>query len=346
MELHDLKIRLQQQLSDGLVTVVGSGLSCAEGLPGMGELAAHLCKVISPGLVGPDVAAWTEISRLIFDKGLEAALLEKAPSAGIEAAIARATAELISERERALIAEVFVGTRILRLTRLIGHLLKPASGLPIITTNYDRLVEVAVEQADLGVDTMFVGRYAGTLNERESRLSFCREVTLKKARIVYRYKPRAIVFKPHGSLDWYLCNGKPVHHPNELPGAVRLIITPGQNKFRNGYESPFDHHRGRANEAIDRASRFLILGYGFNDDHLETHLSPAIRGGRPTLMMTFKLSAAAEALALGNASVIALDKSNQGGKDGTRVIIDRIPIFIPELALWDVNTFITEVLEP
>lgn len=346
MELHELKTHLQQHLSDGLVTIVGSGLSCAEGLPGMGELANHLHAVIGPDLSSADVATWSEIVPLIQSKGLEAALLEKPPSAGLEAAIATATAELIAARERSIVTEVFAGARTLRLTRLIAHLLKPSSGLPIVTTNYDRLVEIAAEEAGLGVDTMFVGRFSGTLNERESRLSFCRDVTLKKNHVAYHYHPRALVCKPHGSLDWYLRNGKPVHYAGDLPGAMRLIITPGHNKFRNGYESPFDHHRSRANEAIDRASRFLILGYGFNDDHLETHLSPAIRGGKPTLLMARTLSASAEALATGHANVIALDCVNQDGADGTRVIINKNHLFFPNLALWDVHSFIQEVLEP
>lgn len=346
MVLHNLKIRLQQHLSDGLVTIVGSGLSCAEGLPGMGELANHLCAEVGPGLADADVAAWAEIAPLIKTKGLEAALLEKAPSAELEAAIATATSILIAERERTIVTEVFAGTRTLRLTRLIAHLLKPSTGVPIVTTNYDRLVEIAAEEAGLGVDTMFVGRFAGTFNERESRLNFCRDVILKKGRVTYHYQPRALVCKPHGSLDWYLRNGKPVHYAGDLPGALRLIITPGQNKFRNGYESPFDHHRNRANDAIDRASRFLILGYGFNDDHLETHLSPAIRGGKPTLLMTRTLSVVAEALATGHANVIALDYANQGGTEGTRVIIDKTSLFFPNLALWDVHSFIKEVLEP
>lgn len=346
MELHELKTHLQQHLSDGLVTIVGSGLSCAEGLPGMGELAKHLCAVVGPGLVGADAAAWAEIAPLIHLKGLEAALLEKSPSAALEAAIASATAGLIAERERTIVTEVFAGARTLRLTRLIAHLLKPSAGIPIVTTNYDRLVEIAAEEAGLGVDTMFVGRFVGTLNERESRLSFCRDVTLKKNHVAYHYHPRALVCKPHGSLDWYLRNGKPVHYAGDLPDAMRLIITPGHNKFRNGYESPFDHHRSRANEAIDRASRFLILGYGFNDDHLETHLSPAIRGGKPTLLMARTLSVSAETLATGHANVIALDCANQGGTDGTRVIINKNHLFFPNLALWDVHSFIQEVLEP
>jgi len=312
----------------------------------MGELAAHLIATVGPGLGDDDLSAWTAIAPLIKDKGLEAALQVKAPTPGLESAIASATALLVSERERSVVTEVFTGKRKLRLTGLIGHLLKPPNGLPIVTTNYDRLVEIAVEEAGVGVDTMFVGRFAGTLNERESKLSFCRNVTFKKPNITYHYRQRAIVCKPHGSLDWYLRDGKPVCYAGDLPGATRLIITPGQNKFRNGYESPFDHHRSRANDAIDRASRFLILGYGFNDDHLETHLSPAIRGGKPTLMMTRSLTSTAQTLAFDHANVISLDQVQDAGVDGTRIIIDQTPIFFPGVALWDVHTFIAEVLEP
>lgn len=346
MDLHEIKKRLQQHLSDGLVTVVGSGLSCAEGLPGMGELADHLRAAVGPGLAGDDLAMWAKLAPLIKDKGLEAALLVMPPTPGLESAIASATAVLVSERERKVVTEVFAGTRKLRLTKLIRHFLKPSNGLPIITTNYDRLVEIAVEEAGFGVDTMFVGHFAGALNERESKLSFCRNVTFKKPNFTYHYRHRAIVYKPHGSLDWYLRDGKPVCYAGDLPGSTRLIITPGQNKFRNGYESPFDHHRSRANEAIDRASRFLILGYGFNDDHLETHLSPAIRGGKPTLMMTRSLSTKAETLAVGHANVIALDHAQNAGVEGTRMIIDKTQIFVPGVAFWDVHSFIAEVLEP
>lgn len=346
MSLDEIKKHLQQHLSDGLVTVVGSGLSCAEGLPGMGELAEHLNATVGPSLSADDLAAWAEITPLIKANGLEAALLAKPPTPALESAIASATAVLVSERERNVVTEVFGGTRILRLTKLIGHLLKPANGLPIVTTNYDRLVEIAVEEAGLGVDTMFVGHFAGTLNERESKLGFCRNVTYKKPNFTYHYRPRAMVFKPHGSLDWYVRAGKPVFYAGDLPSVARLIITPGHNKFRNGYESPFDQHRGRANDAIDRASRFLILGYGFNDDHLETHLSPAIRGGKPTLMMTRSLSSKAEALAVEHSNVIALAHAQEVGVEGTRVIINKTQHFFPGIALWDVHSFIAEVLEP
>ena len=182
LELHDLKLMLQQHLTDGLVTVVGSGLSCAEGLPGMGELASHLDASVTVGLAATDVDRWSAISPLLSTKGLEAALLEVPPTTGLEIAIVARTAELIASRERKIVAEVFARTRTLRFTRLVRQLLKPTTGLPIVTTNYDRLIEVAIEEAGLGVDTLFVGHFAGELNEQESRLSFCREVTLKAGR--------------------------------------------------------------------------------------------------------------------------------------------------------------------
>jgi hypothetical protein len=202
LDIHELKLLLQQHLTDGLVTVVGSGLSCAEGLPGMGELAAHLDATVTTDLAAAEIDRWNAISPLLPTKGLEAALLEVPPTTGLEIAIVARTAELIAMRERQIVAEVFSRTRTLRFTGLVKHLLKPHTGLPVVTTNYDRLVEVAVEEASLGVDTLFVGHFAGELNEQESRLSFCREVTLKAGRAQYRYRPRANIFKPHGSLDW------------------------------------------------------------------------------------------------------------------------------------------------
>lgn len=42
MDLHELKLHLQNHLTDGLVLIVGSGLSAALGLPTMERLAGHL----------------------------------------------------------------------------------------------------------------------------------------------------------------------------------------------------------------------------------------------------------------------------------------------------------------
>jgi len=44
MKYAELTQFIQGHFTDGLVLVVGSGLSAAEGIPGMGVLAAHLGK--------------------------------------------------------------------------------------------------------------------------------------------------------------------------------------------------------------------------------------------------------------------------------------------------------------
>lgn len=311
----------------------------------MGDLSNHLKSVIERDLAPDDVALWGRINPLIDEKGLEAALHELPPTSTLEAAIVSHVTELIASKERDVINDVFTGKKTLRLTRLFPHLLKPSSGLPIVTTNYDRLIEIAAEEAGLGLDTMFVGHFSGTLNEKESRLSFCREVTLRGKQVTYHYRQRVALFKPHGSLDWYHREGKPVRYPGDIR-IPRLVITPGVNKFRNGYESPFDRHRERANHAIDRASRFLIIGYGFNDDHLETHLTPHIRDGVPTLLLTRGLSSNAAKLAKECENVVAIFRSEENGKEGSSLFVDKEEIKIPNLSLWELETFISEVLEP
>jgi len=344
VELSAFKKRLQDHLGDGLVLVVGSGLSCAEGVPGMAALGHHLLIHIPKDLSKEDSKLWEEIHPLIASEGLEAALLRKAPSPSLEAAIVQSTAEFIADAEATIISEVFNKSRKLRLTGLIPHLLRPDGGIPIITTNYDRLAELACEEAGLGVDTMFCGHFAARLDPQESFWSFCRNVKLVAGKNVrYKFAPKANIFKPHGSLDWYHREGDPVRYAGALP-LPRLIITPGLNKFRNGYESPFDKHREKANDAIDKARRFLIIGYGFNDDHLETHLTPRIRSGVATVILTFALSSKARDMAMSFANVIALERVVQDGLDGTNVIICGSEIFYPGLSYWDLEGFVEGVL--
>lgn len=346
MNIHSLKLLLQNHLSDGLVLIVGSGLSCAEGLPGMGAIADHLNDQMANTLTTTAKILWDKIFSEISSAGLEAALLKNKPTSELEQAISKFTGNFIAEKEELVINDIFTTGRKLKFTKLLRHIQKTEAGISIITTNYDRLIELAIEAAGIGVDTMYAGHVIGQLNPKESQLSFCRGVALKNKKPVLTYQKRVLVLKPHGSLDWYLVDEKPVRYGGNLGSGIRLIITPGQNKFRNGYESPFDIHREKANKAIDQASRYLIVGYGFNDDHLETHLMPAIKNGRPTLLLTRTLSDQAKSLALDNPNVITLDYHTESGIAGTRVIHQKAIHFFPTIQIWDIENFIQEVLEP
>ena len=50
-EYDDLKRRLQSHLADGLVLVIGSGLSVAEGVSGMEQLASYLIENVKGAIV-------------------------------------------------------------------------------------------------------------------------------------------------------------------------------------------------------------------------------------------------------------------------------------------------------
>jgi hypothetical protein len=281
-KLHKLKKYLQDHLSDGLVVIVGSGLSCAEGLPSMGQLAIFLTEVLPPALLPEDLELWNQIAPLLSSIGLEAALLKHQPSEDLEAAIVNATVKCILPKEREIIANAVSGKTQLRFSKLLKHLYRPSgatTGIPVVTTNYDRLIEVGAELAGFGADTLFVGNYAGQIDHQKSFWGFCKGASrIVGKSVVNQLRERITLCKVHGSFDWYLraTDNTPIRHMGDLD-LSRLIITPGLNKYRNGYNSPFDTHRERANHAISKATKILIIGYGFNDDHLETHLKQKIR---------------------------------------------------------------------
>ena len=156
---------IQAQFTDGLALVIGSGLSAAEGLPGMAALAAHLTRSAA-ALTGDEATQWGEIAAaLAAGAGLEAALLRHPPTERLEAWIVRQTCELLVPAEKEALARALQGHGVLRLTKLLRRVLRPAAGLPIVTTNYDRLVEVAktqpihIDLEHLTVTTPFQDRF-------------------------------------------------------------------------------------------------------------------------------------------------------------------------------------------
>lgn len=256
MILHDIKEHLQSHLSDGLVVIIGSGLSCAEGIPGMADLAAQLKNEIPAQINDEDNTTWSQVVELLESgKNLEEALLSVTVSENLEKFIIDITHKYIRHYEQKILSEVFNEGRILRFSKLLPHLLKPKAGIPIVTTNYDRLIEIASENVGLAVNNTFSGKYVSGFNPKESRLGLCRGLIQKAKKVFLSYAEFVSVFKPHGSLDWFLVNDEPVCSALFV-AKEKLIITPGANKFRGGYERPFDTHRELANKAINNGSRF------------------------------------------------------------------------------------------
>ncbi len=333
---------IQNHFTDGLVLVVGSGLSAAEGIPGMGALADHL-RQASHNLTGEDADLWQKIDAdLTNDVGLEAALLQHQPNDSLEAWIVQQTCECLMPKERKAIADAISGNRVLRLHQLLDKMLKPPAGLPILTTNYDRLVEVACELAGFHVDTTAIGHYAGTFDHTRSCMGSSRGVKKRGSSPCIDHFPRAVVLKPHGSFDWYSSPSGPRRCSYDLPGP-RMIITPGLNKYKQGYNAPFDKHRDLANDQINKSSRLLIIGYGFNDDHLQVHLERRLKEGVPALILN--RSVTPKVIGLVNASPNSVCLSQHSSKSGISIHTqDQLDEDPAAPGIWDLRELVKEIL--
>jgi hypothetical protein len=343
---HDaLKKELQAIFSDGLVTVIGSGLSCAEGLPGMGALATELISKVPSAIHDSDKATWAAIEACLTSDGLEGALLKHHPTDGIESAIIQFTSAFVLAKEQEAISACVTGTRKLKIASLLPHISAATPKIAnIITTNYDRLIEFATESEGWGVDSMMVGRYWGKHDPELSSKLMIRDVSRgNKGAVKLTYRNHVKLFKPHGSLDWFMAGDTPMTS-SMVFSSDPLIITPGVGKYKKGYGQPFDVHRERGNAAIDGASSILCIGYGFNDDHLQTHLSPKLKGGTRALLLTHSLSPNARMVVAQSTNCTALVNSADAKNPGTVVVRGTTETLIPSVEWWDVENFVKGVL--
>jgi hypothetical protein len=342
LNVDKLKSALQAIVGERLVIVVGSGLSCAEGIAGMTEIANHLDIRFQVGLTSHMADEWATVGPAIKRDGLESALLKHQPSDELEKEIRRAIVDLIFPQESIAIESAISGAVSFRFSKLVPCLYGGNQATPIITTNYDRLIEVACEFANVPVDSMFDGGMVGWVNAEESMNAQRRFRPVAKGQASTYLRHHAKIIKPHGSLDWYDTPNGPRRYAGNLK-LDRLVVSPGRGKYREGYNQPFDLHRREMNDQIDCSKRLMIIGYGFNDDHLETHLAPKIRQGIPTAVLTYGLTEKAKKLATENKNVIAIQNVSESECgiyfQGAYEVVALPPI-------WDLGVFVDEVLKP
>jgi hypothetical protein len=337
----DLQRQLQSFFQDGLVAVVGLGHSASHGLPTMPDLAAGLRAALPTTLSPQEAEEWGAVEQ-VLDRGdhLERALDAISHQSPLVDSIIATTADLLLAAEQIAIDRLSRGEVRFPLAELLP-LIAVDGTARVITTNYDRLIELAAEVAGLFLDTGFVGAHYAVCDPSLSHAAL-KSATLKRGKkLKFEYRPHVVLAKPHGSLDWYAHGDVPIRspYPLELP---RLMITPGESKYHRGYEQPFDHHINLGNRAVDSASGILAIGFGFNDSHLQKHLEPRIKQGLPCLMLTRDLTDAATKLLAASPNVIAVERLTP---DGTRVHTSAGSEDFPNSDLWQLDKFIDEVLK-
>lgn len=343
MDIDEIKKEIQIFFDADTLTIVGSGLSVAEGIPGMSGLAKEL-KTKLPEMLKDldDVKLWGKIEPLLSTLGLEGALQEYMPSHNLEEYIRKITAEFIMRKEEKVISEVVSRNKILKIESYLKCFNIYDNGLQIITTNYDRLIEYACEINNIKVDNMFVGKYIAGFEPQNSKNQFIKCIRKNRKTPVIEYNKRVILYKPHGCLSWHMINGIPYSMPYSK-NTDSLIITPGLNKYKAGYSSPFDIQRERENESIDNSSRYVAIGYGFNDEHLETHLLIQLKKGKKILIVTYALSDRAKKIIDDYSNVYACYSGNEKGIEGTYVKIKKDKTFIKGKQLWNIEKLVEEV---
>ena len=237
--------------------------------------------------------------------------------------------------------------------RLVDTLPDGDPVLHVLTPNYDTLFEHACDTIGISYINGFTGGLERQMNWRAAKYSLLQRQQVQRGRQLkptYKHRKHVQLYKVHGSLNFFSHQNKVVENNawmwNAPDFAKRIIITPGFSKHEM-----LQKHRQEllkhADEAINRANRFLFLGYGFNDIHLETYIErKLITQACKGLILTRDSNPRIESL-IGQAQNLWLVcKAQQEGVDGTRISNKQYTkcLFLPAKRLWDIKAFTTEIL--
>jgi len=350
----DLFKDIQQIFRQTPALLIGSGFSCGYGLPGMGTLGAHLEAKVSPELVSVEAKDLWARSLSAIHENLEAGL-NTIPHGvlgrdEVVRAIRDQTAKLILEStakaEREILCETpdtLAPVRLLRM--LFNGAPQNAEHVPVITTNYDTLIELFCDLADLALDTGFVGhrwrkpRPAPIFQTQYSR-SWAAE---RRGGIQVDHRPCKTIrlHKPHGSISWHMTEHGPIEVLNGAIDAVRAIVVPGPSKYQDALVNVlFDAMRTEMNMVLGNASSLFCLGFGFNDDHLQGVIRTRLDARMPMLLLTRGKTSNIEEVMTTYPHVIGIFKHD----DGAEVYWRGQSVFVNS-PLWQLDDFLKKFLE-
>jgi SIR2-like domain len=190
-----------------------------------------------------------------------------------------------------------------------------ASPVEVFTTNYDLLIEEALETNRAPYFDGFVG----------SRSTFLDLQSMEDGMLPPRWNR---VWKIHGSLNWYEDDGGNVHRglpAGCLPTGKRRVIYPSHLKYDESRRMPYLCMIDRLRYFFKNAAPVLITcGFSFGDQHLNEVLVQGLQGNPGAIVFALlydDLSRYPQITALAqnriNLNVLARDR----GMIGTRVAL-------------------------
>lgn len=149
----------------------------------------------------------------------------------------------------------------------------------IITTNYDRVLE----------DVMSINNYSYTDGFSGRLLSSYQESIFKNTSDT----PFINLIKVHGSLNWFKINGE-TRYFNCNSKYEPKIIPPGKNKYQQAFSEPYRNLIQISDKAIKDSKSLLLVGFGFNDEHITPRITERIHKGIPIVMLTKNITPTAK----------------------------------------------------
>ncbi|MDR3159406.1 MAG: SIR2 family protein [Zoogloeaceae bacterium] len=336
------------------VLLIGSGFSCGYGFPGMGALAKHLATAVHNVLTTNGAKnAWVqsiEAIKINLEAGLNGIPVGTPEWEEIVSAIRGETAKLILDRAIAAEAKI-LGEKVAGghapsrlLNRLFNGSPQNAESIHVITTNYDTLLELFCDLAELPLDTGFTGfrrrkpRHPPIFQTQYSRVL----VTEKRQQQVdYRLCKTVRLYKPHGSISWLTTDEGTVEVLNDVSVAGRAIVVPGPSKYQDALiDTLFDAVRTEMNAILAEAQALLCIGFGFNDDHLQGVIKRRLTTGMPVIILTRDATPNIKQLLRDHPHVIALFKSGEGAVCHWKGNTLQSPY-----PLWQLDDFLKKFLE-
>ncbi|SZD73055.1 Uncharacterised protein [Candidatus Ornithobacterium hominis] len=194
----------------------------------------------------------------------------------------------------------------------------------IITTNYDRIIEYALSFHNIPFTDGFLGKDLSVFDEN-----------------LFSSKNIVNLVKVHGSLNWFDLAGESRYLNNNFEGSLPQIICPGKNKYQETYKSPYRELIQKSDSYINSADSFLVVGFGFNDEHLTPKIKVKVKKGIPIVVITKVISETCLQEIQEAEKYVLIEESSE---DKTKFTFKEKGLEKQEIILdgnyWSLNTFI------
>ena len=324
----------------------------------MSALQQELSRQVVPDLHSHEQEQqWSKVMESLQDNcGLETALDNVTDSALLQK-ITCATGDFVASIDKEFAVQIANGDVVWPATDffkvLVEKLPEGDPTLHVLTPNYDTLFEHACDTVGIHYTSGFFGGLQRQLDWEAVERSLLvphRVAYGRQLKTVFKPRKHVRLYKVHGSLNYFLHRGSIVENNGwmwDAPyHATRVMITPGVSKHQT-LQNYRQELLKTADAAIDKATRFLFLGYGFNDTHLEAYINKKLTTqGCKGLIVTKDSNSRIESLLSQAENLWLVCGLPDDAEHGARIFNRRYAgwLEIPTKRLWDVNTFKSEVL--